>query len=85
MGKGTVPYGEHRPGVGHDDNGKTSVTAVAFAVQGKREETEVKAFHGDRVKAFDRERQTKIYRRPKAGARLSTAARWRETKRNHRR
>ena len=40
VGKGTVPYGEHRPGVGHDDNGKTSVTAVAFAVQGKREETQ---------------------------------------------
>ena len=38
-GKGTIPYGEHRPGVGHDDNGKTSLAAVAFALQAKREET----------------------------------------------
>lgn len=34
-GKGFVPYGEHSPGVGHDDNGKTSMAAVAFVLQGK--------------------------------------------------
>ena len=39
VGKGSIPYGEHRPGVGHDDNGKTSIAAVAFALQGKRDET----------------------------------------------
>ena len=39
VGKGFVPYGEHRPGVGHDDNGKTSMAAVAFALQGKPAET----------------------------------------------
>jgi HEAT repeat protein len=38
-GKGYVPYGEHPPGVGHDDNGKTSMTAMAFALQGRRIET----------------------------------------------
>ena len=40
VGKGFIPYGEHRPGVGHDDNGKTSMTAMAFALQGKRPETQ---------------------------------------------
>jgi Family of unknown function (DUF6288)/HEAT repeats len=39
-GKGFIPYGEHRPGIGHDDNGKTSMAAVAFALQGKRTETQ---------------------------------------------
>jgi hypothetical protein len=39
VGKGFIPYGEHRPGVGHDDNGKTSITTLAFALQGKRRET----------------------------------------------
>jgi len=38
LGKGSVPYDEHRPGIGHDDNGKTSLAAVAFALQGKRAE-----------------------------------------------
>jgi len=38
-GKGYVPYGEHPPGIGHDDNGKTSMTAMAFALQDKRPET----------------------------------------------
>jgi len=38
-GKGSIPYGEHRPGIGHDDNGKTSIAAVAFALQGRRAET----------------------------------------------
>ncbi|MHC4252862.1 MAG: DUF6288 domain-containing protein, partial [Planctomycetota bacterium] len=32
VGKGFIPYGEHRPGVGHDDNGKTSITTLAFAL-----------------------------------------------------
>lgn len=40
VGKGFVPYGEHRPGVGHDDNGKTSMAAMVFALQGKRTETQ---------------------------------------------
>ncbi len=39
VGKGFIPYGEHRPGVGHDDNGKTSMAAMAFALQGKPAET----------------------------------------------
>ncbi|MEI6535288.1 MAG: DUF6288 domain-containing protein, partial [Verrucomicrobiaceae bacterium] len=39
VGKGFVPYGEHPPGVGHDDNGKTSMAAVAFALQGQMVET----------------------------------------------
>ena len=38
-GKGYVPYGEHPPGIGHDDNGKTSMTAMAFALQENRPET----------------------------------------------
>ncbi len=38
-GKGFIPYGEHRPGVGHDDNGRTSMAAMAFALQGKEPET----------------------------------------------
>ncbi len=40
VGKGFVPYGEHRPGVGHDDNGKTSMAAMAFALQGQQAETQ---------------------------------------------
>ena len=40
VGKGYIPYGEHRPGIGHDDNGKTSMAAMAFALQGKRPETQ---------------------------------------------
>ncbi len=38
-GKGAIPYGEHRPGACHDDNGKTSMAAMAFALQGKPVET----------------------------------------------
>lgn len=30
IGKGAIPYGEHRPGMCHDDNGKTSLAAMAF-------------------------------------------------------
>jgi len=40
VGKGSIPYGEHRPGIGHDDNGKTSIAAMAFALQGMRAETQ---------------------------------------------
>lgn len=40
VGKGQIPYGEHPPGIGHDDNGKTSMTALAFALQGKKTETQ---------------------------------------------
>ena len=40
VGKGSIPYGEHRPGIGHDDNGKTSIAAMAFALQGKRTQTQ---------------------------------------------
>lgn len=39
VGKGSVPYGEHRPGAVHDDNGKTSLAAMAFSLQGKPSET----------------------------------------------
>lgn len=39
VGKGSIPYGEHRPGPVHDDNGKTSMTAMAFALQGKPTES----------------------------------------------
>ncbi len=39
-GKGSIPYGEHRPGPVHDDNGKTSMTAVAFVLQGKKAEAQ---------------------------------------------
>ncbi|NQT54393.1 HEAT repeat domain-containing protein, partial [bacterium] len=39
-GKGAIPYGEHRPGICHDDNGKTSIAAMAFALQGRRAETQ---------------------------------------------
>ncbi len=38
--KGFIPYGEHRPGVGHDDNGRTGMAAMAFALQGRRAETQ---------------------------------------------
>ena len=30
VGKGTIPYGDHNPGPGHDDNGKNSIAAVMF-------------------------------------------------------
>ena len=39
-GKGSVPYGEHRPGPVHDDNGKTSMTAVAFTLEGRKPEAQ---------------------------------------------
>ena len=39
VGKGAIPYGDHRPGSdAHDDNGKNSLAAIIFDLQGKREE-----------------------------------------------
>ncbi|MDA0766916.1 MAG: DUF6288 domain-containing protein [Verrucomicrobia bacterium] len=40
VGKGAIPYGEHRPGEVHDDNGKTSLAAMAFALQGRKTESQ---------------------------------------------
>lgn len=35
IGKGAIPYGDHRPGAQvHDDNGKNSIAAVSFDLQG---------------------------------------------------
>ena len=34
--KGGIPYGEHEPWMYHENNGKSSMTAVFFAVQGNR-------------------------------------------------
>ncbi|MCD6303747.1 MAG: PDZ domain-containing protein [Planctomycetes bacterium] len=35
--KGSIPYGDHRPGwTVHDDNGKNSIAAVIFDIQGDR-------------------------------------------------
>ena len=37
IGKGAIPYGDHRPGWQvHDDNGKDSIAAVLFDLQGDR-------------------------------------------------
>lgn len=37
IGKGAIPYGDHRPGwTVHDDNGKNSIAAVLFDLQGHR-------------------------------------------------
>lgn len=39
VGKGAIPYGDHRPGWNdHDDNGKNSIAALIFDLQGRREE-----------------------------------------------
>lgn len=39
VGKGAIPYGDHRPGWdAHDDNGKNSLAAIIFDLQGLREE-----------------------------------------------
>jgi len=39
MGKGAIPYGDHRPGWDvHDDNGKNSLAAVLFDLQGMKDE-----------------------------------------------
>jgi len=38
IGKGAIPYGDHRPGWQvHDDNGKNSIAAVLFDLQGERD------------------------------------------------
>lgn len=38
-GKGAIPYGDHRPGWdAHDDNGKNSMAALIFDLQGQKEE-----------------------------------------------
>jgi len=40
VGKGSIPYGDHRPGWHvHDDNGKNSIAAVTFDIQGLRDAT----------------------------------------------
>ncbi|MFT7678292.1 MAG: hypothetical protein ACI8QC_002278, partial [Planctomycetota bacterium] len=39
VGKGAIPYGDHRPGWNaHDDNGKNSIAALIFDLQGRHEE-----------------------------------------------
>jgi hypothetical protein len=39
VGKGAIPYGDHRPGWQvHDDNGKNSVAAIIFDLQDRRAE-----------------------------------------------
>lgn len=39
VGKGAIPYGDHRPGWdAHDDNGKNSLAAIIFDLQGRRDE-----------------------------------------------
>lgn len=39
VGKGAIPYGDHRPGWDvHDDNGKNSLAALIFDLQGMEEE-----------------------------------------------
>jgi len=41
IGKGAIPYGDHRPGWQvHDDNGKNSIAAVLFDLQGQRDGTQ---------------------------------------------
>ena len=41
--KGSIPYGEHEPWPYHENNGKVSMTAVFFAMQGNRPD-EARAF-----------------------------------------
>jgi hypothetical protein len=54
IGKGAIPYGDHRPGWQvHDDNGKNSVASVIFDLQGNREGAQffskmTVASHGER-------------------------------------
>ena len=36
VNKGSIPYGEHLPEPLHDDNGKSSMTAIFFGLQGNR-------------------------------------------------
>ncbi len=47
--KGTIPYGEHEPYPFHDNNGKSAMSAVFFAMQGNRpKEARFFAKHGHR-------------------------------------
>ena len=40
IGKGAIPYGDHRPGWQvHDDNGKNSIAAIIFDLQGNQKGT----------------------------------------------
>lgn len=39
VGKGAIPYGDHQPWPGHEDNGKCSSAAVLFDLLGDREAT----------------------------------------------
>ena len=39
VNKGAIPYGDHQPWPGHEDNGKCSVAAVLFDLLGDREAT----------------------------------------------
>lgn len=53
-GKGAIPYGDHRPGWDvHDDNGKNSLAALIFDLQGRKDEARffakmTVASHGER-------------------------------------
>jgi len=40
VNKGAIPYGDHQPWPGHEDNGKCSVAAVLFDLLGDREAAE---------------------------------------------
>jgi len=40
VNKGAIPYGDHQPWPGHEDNGKCSMAAVLFDLLGDREATE---------------------------------------------
>jgi hypothetical protein len=39
VNKGAIPYGDHQPWPGHEDNGKCSTAAVLFDLLGDREAT----------------------------------------------
>ena len=61
--KGAIPYGDHRPGWDvHDDNGKCSLAALIFDLQGMREEA--RFFARMTVASYgEREREFQLYRR----------------------
>jgi Family of unknown function (DUF6288)/HEAT repeats len=53
VNKGTIPYGEHRPGMsGHSYNGKDEMLAVMFALQGNHQ-TETEYFSRMSVAGFN--------------------------------
>jgi len=39
VNKGSIPYGDHDPWMAHENNGKNSLAAIIFDLQGRREET----------------------------------------------